>query len=639
MFFFSKNKKQLKAIFDWLSQIVNQNNVILLEEKRGRKAYQFEFPLKFGNKPKRIKNFRDEDVGFYIKFYPNASESDIEKNDWQLLFQSPELEIYEHKRRFQKNQFKPLHRGLNEEEKKIALKIARGSLEIFLKEKRIPQIEDFNFSLPAIISLKSDLDVALWTKGMQRGSWVVKNKILSESLIEASISACRDARFKPLEADELPDTRIEITLISNLKIPLSENLLNKNEIIHNKGYLIKRGDREGWFLPEVFNVSPFKTLKEFLFRLGTKKALLQPEEIFDKHTEFFIFEVEDFIEGKNQDRILDLDGPIVQFKKQAVDIKKIASLAADWLLKVQEPDGNFIPVINPLTGKNSQVDWPRSIFAGWSLVEFGKAVANPKYIGAGRKNFSYAKKYVLDETIVNAANFTALNLAYLGQEALALNHWQETLQCGEKILNIEYRLEFEPIAFSQIGNFFLELSKDNQKFREPALRFATKAQDMFEHNLNHHRPIHFALWAELPNLHLKLFDISGENYYLKTARQAIDLFLNQQLDSGAFRSASDSDFVYTRGTGKITEALADIFLLKNKQIDAMFDLTYHKRCVEKSFRWLGSMQYSSENSYFIPLKNLVLVIGGFRNDYFNPELWIDAASHFLLAASRFLKAE
>jgi hypothetical protein len=51
------------------------------------------------------------------------------------------------------------------------------------------------------------------------------------------------------------------------------------------------------------------------------------------------------------------------------------------------------------------------------------------------------------------------------------------------------------------------------------------------------------------------------------------------------------------------------------------------------------MQYLPENSYFIPEKNLDYAIGGFRHDYFNPDLWIDSAGHFLLAASRFLNAD
>ncbi|MBU4142764.1 AMMECR1 family protein, partial [Patescibacteria group bacterium] len=393
-FLFNKNRKQLKAIFNWLSGVVSQNDLILVERERKREGYCFEFPLKFSDKPEKLKCIDDKDFSFFIKF--SFCQTDIDGKEWKLIFQSPELEIYENEKRFENKQFKPLRWGLNEEEKRTALKIARESIRIFLEEKQTPQIKDFNFSLAAVFNLRADLDVALWTNGVVRGSWVVENTFLGEGIIEAAIYASRDSRFKPLEFDELKNTRIEITLFSDLKIPLSKSLIDKDEILYNKGYLLKRGEKQGWFLPEVFNVLSFKNLKEFLFRLGAEKAFLRPEEVFDKKTAIFIFEVDDFIEGEEKEEILNLVGPAARAGKLEGEIKETAISAADWLLKMQELDGNFVPITNPITGRASQIDWPRSIFTGWSLIEFGKVVGNPRYIDAGRKNFSYGKKYILE---------------------------------------------------------------------------------------------------------------------------------------------------------------------------------------------------------------------------------------------------
>ncbi len=74
---------------------------------------------------------------------------------------------------------------------------------------------------------KADLDVALWVNGALRGSAVVENKVLGEGLLQATVLASRDARFKPLELNELPGTRIEITAFSDLRIPLSEESIKK----------------------------------------------------------------------------------------------------------------------------------------------------------------------------------------------------------------------------------------------------------------------------------------------------------------------------------------------------------------------------------------------------------------------------
>ena len=110
-FLFSKNKKQLEAIFDWLSSVVSQNDLILLEREGKQEIYYFEFPLKFGDKPRKIKTFNKDNIAFLIKLPQSKSNSDKDKNEWQLIFQSPELGIYESRKRFESKQAKPLRWG------------------------------------------------------------------------------------------------------------------------------------------------------------------------------------------------------------------------------------------------------------------------------------------------------------------------------------------------------------------------------------------------------------------------------------------------------------------------------------------------------------------------------------------------
>ena len=636
-FLLEKNKKQLKSIFIWLSNIVQQNDLILLDQKGKQTGYYFEFPLKIGDRPKKIKSIKNKNFTFIIRILP--TKQTFPKGKWQIIFQSPEIEIYENRERFQFLRIKSLRWGLTKEERSIALKIARQSLEIFLKEKIQPKPEDLNLvPLSPLFTSRTDLDVALWTKGIIRGSAVVENKNFRDGLIEGAVQASRDSRFKPLKLKELPQTRIEITLISDLRIPLSEDLIKKDEIFYNKGYLIKKGQNKGWFLPEVFNVRLFNNLREFLGRLASEKASLSPEAVFDKKTEIFIFEVEDFIEGTNQEEALKLDGPTIKFKKRKDGLEKLSLKAADWLLKIQETDGNFPPIINPLTGQANQIDWPRSAMAAWSLVELAKTIEKANYLEAAKKNFLYLKKYLLGESLFIANyNQTAASLAYFGQLALSLDYWQESLQAGSGILEKERHLDFEPILFQQIGSFFTELAKSDKRFFEPALRFADSTKDVFTKILSDEQPINLAVWAEVVNLFLKLFEMTDNHSYLETAQKTTDWLLKYQLNSGAFKSATNSNFVYTRGTAKIAEVLGTIFLFKNKEIDKVFNLNYCRKCLEKTFDWVSQMQYSLENSYFIPQDNLKLVIGGIRHDYFNSELWIDSVGHLLLGASRYLR--
>ena len=79
-------------------------------------------------------------------------------------------------------------------------------------------------------------------------------------------------------------------------------------------------------------------------------------------------------------------------------------------------------------------------------------------------------------------------------------------------------------------------------------------------------------------------------------------------------------FAYSRGTSKILEVLA-----RTGQSD--------QKAIEKAIEWLAAMQYDTENSFFVSKQVQPVIIGGFRHDYLNQEVWIDAAGHFLLGGA------
>ncbi len=315
-------------------------------------------------------------------------------------------------------------------------------------------------------------------------------------------------------------------------------------------------------------------------------------------------------------------------------------MAADWLLKVQEPDGNFIPIINPLSRKlvSNEVDWSRSGLASWALAEFSKITGNFGYLEASQKNFSYLKKHLLDNgDIIDGIPYSIITLAFLGETAVALDFRQESLEAGFGIVKMAPLRKFEPTSYSQAAAFLASLSKFDSQFLAPALKFSKILEESFEDNLKNRRAMNLAGWAGLADVFLRLFEITNDFSYLLKAKKIADWLVYYQLDCGAFKLATDSNFIYSRGTAKSAEILAQIFTSSDKQIDSVLDKVYYKKSLEKAFDWLFKMQYSAENSYFIPERNNDFVLGGFRHDYFNSDLWIDSAGHFLLGASRFLK--
>lgn len=602
---------QLRAIFEWLSRIVTEKDIILvnLPEKQG--YFYFEFPLRYRDKPKVFKEKPEEEKITFVVRRPFRQEKQL-ADQWIQIFSSPEVEIFENKNRI--SETLPLRFKLGEKEKELSLKIARDSLDTFLSTGKSLNLEHFN-NVTKRFRFKTDLCVALWTRGRLRGSVVLEDRHFGEGIAESAILAARDSRFKPLDISELNDTRIEVTVMSDLRIPIKFLPETKNYIHHEKGYLLEKSGKMGWFLPEVHNVRRYRNLENFFGDLAEEKAGLERDSY--KKSKIFIFEVDDFIESNNHEKALSLSGPVVSaFQNQTHEFEKFflyrLNMAADWLCENQEPDGNMPPVINALSGQKKQIDWPRFIFTARALAEFGVATKENKYLIASEKSFKYIKKYLFSNVTIK--NYE-LSLAYYGQLALTLSKLDEAAVVADKLCRPLSNAKFEPITFAQTGSFLKDFLKHNNNYSGTFENVLKNLKNNLEKEINWQKDINLALWAETANT---FFGIDREFY-----KKIIAWLLSRQMPNGAFTESTDSNFAYTRGTGKILEVLATETLNVSDEIS-------------KALKWFTSMQYDEENTYFVPYEIRPKIIGGFRHDYFNQEAWIDSAGHFLLAGARLL---
>ena len=321
--------QRLQFFFQWARNEMIDGEVISIEFL-GKKIYYY-----LSSNPHLGRKFRlslKMPSGGKVVFIVFASKSCDIDNKWLCIFKAPRFEVWENKERSVTTP--PLRWGLSEETKKIALTVARDVLKNFLLHK-MPLSHDYFEILSSQFYLKVNVDVALWVNGSLRGSIIVQQKLLGEGIAEAATLAARDNRFKPLEYHELPETRIEITLFSDLKAPLAANDYAKGDIYPEKGYVLEYKKHKWWFFPEVFNCTSFQNLEDFLGRLRYNKAHLSSGN--QKSARVFVFEVIDFIESTIQTP-LDLVGPVIQgpahtvLKKNAVpEIKKRLYAAADWL--------------------------------------------------------------------------------------------------------------------------------------------------------------------------------------------------------------------------------------------------------------------------------------------------------------------
>jgi len=136
--------------------------------------------------------------------------------------------------------------GLNENDKKTLLALARESIENALANKPDPKLD----SDSPILKEKRGAFVTLTKRGILRGciGYIRAYKPLDQTIVEmAQAAAFRDPRFPPVTKNELDDLEIEISVLT----PIQE-IDDINEIeVGKHGIIIERNGYSGLLLPQV----------------------------------------------------------------------------------------------------------------------------------------------------------------------------------------------------------------------------------------------------------------------------------------------------------------------------------------------------------------------------------------------------
>ena len=158
--------------------------------------------------------------------------------------------------------------SLNEDDKKVLLKLARETISEYLMKGKIPQIDPSTLSATlktpcgAFVTLNKnhnlrgcigrfDATLPLWK--------VVQNMAIS--------AATQDYRFSKVQAGEINQLKIEISVLTPLK-----RIKSADEFILGKhGIYIKKGISSGTFLPQVATQTGWSK-EEFLGHCAQDKA-------------------------------------------------------------------------------------------------------------------------------------------------------------------------------------------------------------------------------------------------------------------------------------------------------------------------------------------------------------------------------
>lgn len=186
---------------------------------------------------------------------------------------------------------------LSEEDKKVLMDIARVTIEEYIRFGKIPSINAYDYS--ETLSTHAGAFVTLNKNGKLRGciGRFQPDKPLYEVVRDMAISAStKDYRFKPVQASELGEIELEISVLTPLEPvsdPLSEVQLGKH------GVYIKKGHQSGTFLPQVASSTGWN-LEEFLGHCARDKA--QIGWFGWKDAEVFVYEALIFHEEDRKHR-------------------------------------------------------------------------------------------------------------------------------------------------------------------------------------------------------------------------------------------------------------------------------------------------------------------------------------------------
>lgn len=604
-----EQKKQLAAVWEWLSGIVHDSELILLETGKAKKFFTFRFPARRGGSPKRVLSSKGNraEPSFVIRVSTNNSGP--LGDNWVSILHTPEFRVYESKQR--KLDTSPLRWGLNDMEIRLCVQIAREAVERTISAGQISNAELFKYCRYPFtrFSLCSGVGVNLWIRGELRGSAFLSERRLAFGIAEAAARAARDFNFKPLMNTDLDRLRIEITITSDLMIPFHATSLTQASIFSSKGYRIESGSGvASVLLPSRFNIHGINRPHEFLAALPQRNAEFNADSVSNQRV--CLFETNSFI-STAASAPLRLDGPVTT-EISGRSILGAAAEAANWLVLIQETDGNIPPIIDPLMGRKTQIDWPRLALTGWALAEYGKVIGNQKYVAAARAAHNFLGPHLLGGNSVIAGD-RLLTTAYFGQLSLALGNVSDASEASTIALRGIQNVTFEPVLFSHSVSLAIAISGLDDITPNLLEGVISMLREKFNENLNQGKYMYLAHWAELVNAFVSIDSKFSGNVavWLK----------EQQLLSAERFSSTTSNSTNTPVIAKIFEVLA-------------LDPEGNHNALEKNASWLMCFQYTADSAFFVRDDVLPFVLGGFRCNYFNPDARIDAAAHFLLGVAR-----
>jgi len=171
---------------------------------------------------------------------------------------------------------------LTQEEKKELLQLVHSTIELYVRENKIPEYQTENIKFIE----KKGAFVTLKKQGQLRGciGFIEPLLPLYQCIMQTAVyAACRDTRFPPVSQDELGELEVEISILSPLRKISNPKLVT----IGKHGLIIAKDGKKGLLLPQV-PVENHWDQQTFLERTCIKAGL--PKDAWKAGADIFVFE-------------------------------------------------------------------------------------------------------------------------------------------------------------------------------------------------------------------------------------------------------------------------------------------------------------------------------------------------------------
>jgi len=434
--------------------------------------------------------------------------------------------------------------------------------------------------------------------------------------------------------------------------------------------MIVNGAARGFFLPIVFNARPFGSAKDFLEGI-CRKAHLASDCYRDPSSRLYSAPVQSFAETSlGQLTAMGAAIPILSEARSFSDdlLRRRAELARSWMLSMQRPAGTFRAALNPFdlaeepSKSRELVLDPGEM---WSLLEFAKVSPDAKTVELGRK-----KSVEWQQKIVSGEERRTSELVYAGLMNLALGeitaesayidrafsyaNMLREITRDKAALSTSFSVGKDKVARSIDSSDDPFMKKTALYFvarllhvrNEPILRdlmmqWKNSLRNTFrEERIINGSSISLAEQAWLVDAFKETAEVTHDRADAEFALEVADFLLDYQVPdrglhmAGAFWNTPSDFYIYTRGTGKIAEALADAAVVAR---EFGYNPAKYLEGYRKATRWLMTMQYVPQTAYFVPVENLSYVIGAIRAALEDTTAPLDSAGHFITSVATYIK--